>query len=95
MRLSAAFRLRWFILFAVTFVAAQSTNGTVSGIVLDPSDKAIAGADIEIVNDATGIRYPGEQTSRCWSDPPILGRIGPKILCWLFSRQKPRSTWHS
>ena len=63
MRLSAAFRLRWFILFAVTFVAAQSTNGTVSGIVLDPSDKAIAGADIEIVNDATGIRYPGKTNS--------------------------------
>jgi hypothetical protein len=43
----------------VNFAAAQSTNGTVSGIVLDPSGKPIPGADIEIVNDATGGRYPG------------------------------------
>jgi Carboxypeptidase regulatory-like domain/TonB dependent receptor/TonB-dependent Receptor Plug Domain len=48
------------ILFcSVGLAMAQSTNATVSGIVLDPSGRGIAGADIEIVNDATGIRYPG------------------------------------
>ena len=60
MRLLVVFRLLLIALFAVTFAAAQSTNGTVSGIVLDPSGKAIPGADIEIVNDATGVRYPGK-----------------------------------
>jgi hypothetical protein len=30
-----------------------------SGIVLDPSGRAIAGADILIANDATGVKYPG------------------------------------
>jgi hypothetical protein len=38
---------------------AQSTNAIVSGLVLDPSGKPIVGADVEMVNDATGIRYPG------------------------------------
>jgi hypothetical protein len=38
---------------------AQSTSATVSGLVLDPSGKVIAGADIEMVNDVTGVRYPG------------------------------------
>jgi len=34
-----------------------------SGIVLDPSGRAIPAADIEIVNDATGVRYPGTTNS--------------------------------
>jgi Carboxypeptidase regulatory-like domain/TonB dependent receptor len=38
---------------------AQSTNAIVSGLVVDPNGRAIAGADMEIVNDATGVRYPG------------------------------------
>jgi len=37
----------------------QSPNGTMSGLVLDPSGRAIAGAEVLIVNDATGIRYAG------------------------------------
>ena len=42
---------------------AQSTNAIVSGLVLDPSGKPIVGADVEMVNDATGIRYPGATNS--------------------------------
>jgi hypothetical protein len=36
------------------------TNGTISGIVFDSDRKAIPGAGILIVNDATGISYPGQ-----------------------------------
>jgi len=41
----------------------QSPNGTVSGIVLDPSGAVIAGADVLIVNDATAVQYPGKTNS--------------------------------
>jgi hypothetical protein len=41
----------------------QSANGTVSGIVLDPSGAVIAGADVLIVNDATAVQYPGKTNS--------------------------------
>ena len=41
-------------------LAAQSTNGAINGLVLDPSNKVIGGADILIINDATGIKYPGK-----------------------------------
>jgi hypothetical protein len=53
-----AFRLLLIIFFALDAVHAQSTNGTISGIVLDPGSRAIVGAQILIVNDATGISYP-------------------------------------
>lgn len=36
---------------------AQSPNGTINGLVLDPSNKVIAGADILVINDATGVKY--------------------------------------
>jgi hypothetical protein len=48
-----------FALLAVGTAMTQSTSATVSGLVLDPSGRPIAGADIEVVNDATGVRYPG------------------------------------
>ncbi|MGA7566946.1 MAG: carboxypeptidase regulatory-like domain-containing protein, partial [Terriglobales bacterium] len=45
----------------VTLVAfplfAQSPNGTINGLVLDPSNKVIAGADILVINDTTGVKY--------------------------------------
>jgi hypothetical protein len=41
-------------------VAAQSPNGTINGLVLDPSGRVIVGADIVIVNDATGVQYSGK-----------------------------------
>ena len=36
---------------------AQSTDATVSGVVVDPTGKVIPDAEIEIVNDATGVLY--------------------------------------
>jgi len=36
---------------------AQSPNGTINGLVLDPSTRVIAGADILLINDATGVKY--------------------------------------
>jgi len=38
-------------------LAAQSPNGTINGLVLDPSNKVIGGADILVINDATGVKY--------------------------------------
>lgn len=55
------FPLLLFLLIVLLTRAAvgQSPNGTISGLVLDPSGRAIVGADVLIVNDATGVRYPG------------------------------------
>ena len=39
---------------------AQSTNATISGVVVDPAGKVIPDAAIEIVNDATGVHYSSE-----------------------------------
>ena len=38
-------------------VIAQSPNATINGIVLDPSGATIAGAEVVVVNDATGVQY--------------------------------------
>jgi hypothetical protein len=50
-------------LFSILLLAAaafaQSANGTISGLVLDPSGSAIVGAEILVANDQTGIKYPG------------------------------------
>lgn len=59
MRLRNTLRVAMFVLLAAGPAVAQSTSATVSGLVLDPSGRPIAGADIEMVNDATGVRYPG------------------------------------
>ena len=55
------FPLPLFILIVLLTRAAvgQSPNGTISGLVLDPSGRAILGAEVLIVNDGTGVRYPG------------------------------------
>jgi Carboxypeptidase regulatory-like domain len=37
---------------------AQSTNATLSGLVVDTSSRAIPDAEIEILNEATGVSYP-------------------------------------
>jgi hypothetical protein len=42
---------------------AQSPNGTISGIVLDPSGGLIVGANVLIINNATGVEYPGKANS--------------------------------
>ena len=41
-------------------LGAQSPNGTMNGRVLDPSNKVIAGADILVISDATGLQYSGK-----------------------------------
>src|ERR1700722_13030465 len=49
-----------FLILSFVFLslsAAQSPNGTISGIVHDPSDRAIPDAEIVIVNDLTNIQY--------------------------------------
>ena len=62
-------RVRLTVLSFITFVLfintapAQSPNGTVSGIVLDPSGGVIVGADVLIINNATGVQYPGKANS--------------------------------
>lgn len=38
-------------------LAAQSPNGVLNGLVVDPSNQVIVGADIVGVNDATGVQY--------------------------------------
>ena len=47
------------LFLAVSLSIAQSPNGTISGIVLDPSGGVIVGADVLIINNATGVQYPG------------------------------------
>ena len=53
------FSLRVLAVSALLVTAAfeQSPNGTISGLVLDPSGRAIVGADIQVANEATGVRY--------------------------------------
>lgn len=48
-----------FILVVLTAspLAAQSPNGTINGLVLDPANRVITGADILVINDGTGIQY--------------------------------------
>ncbi len=44
-------------LLFVSPLVAQSPNGTISGLVLDPSGAAIVGAEVLIVNDGTRVQY--------------------------------------
>ena len=55
------FPLSLFLLLVLLTGAAvgQSPDGTISGLVLDPSGRAITGAEILIVNDGTGVKYQG------------------------------------
>jgi hypothetical protein len=45
------------VLLLVLPLSAQSPNGTINGLVLDPTGRAIGGADIVIVNDLTRVKY--------------------------------------
>jgi hypothetical protein len=51
------------LFLAVSVSVAQSPNGTVSGIILDPSGGVIVGAEVLIINNATGVQYPGKANS--------------------------------
>ncbi len=47
-----------FLLFCtLTLVSAQSTDATISGEVLDPSGKVMINAEVEILNEETGLHY--------------------------------------
>src|SRR6202041_3338 len=41
-------------------LSGQSPNGIINGLVLDPTGGAVAGAEVRIVNDATGVQYIGK-----------------------------------
>ena len=47
-----------FIALLAAAAAAQSPNGTISGLIVDSTGKVIVSADVQIVNDATGVKYP-------------------------------------
>jgi hypothetical protein len=51
------------VLLFINSTAAQSPDCTISGIVLDPSGGVIAGADVVIINDATGVQYDSKTNS--------------------------------
>jgi hypothetical protein len=60
-----------FVLFINT-ASAQSPTGTVSGIVLDPSGGAIAGAQVLIINEATAVQFPGKANGEGYYVVPNL-----------------------
>src|SRR5271157_2336156 len=45
-------------LMLVLPLLAQSPNGVINGLVADPSNRVIVGADVVVVNDVTGVQYP-------------------------------------
>jgi hypothetical protein len=47
-------------LFVIAHVCAQSPNGTISGLVLDPVGAVVVGADVLAANDATGVQYSAQ-----------------------------------
>jgi len=52
-----ALSLLLLIFCAPILASAQSTDATISGVVVDPSGKVITDAVIEILNEATGVHY--------------------------------------
>ena len=58
MRLRFPLPMLFLIVFLIRAAVGQSPNGTISGLVLDPSGRAIAAAQLLLVNDVTGIKYP-------------------------------------
>ena len=63
MRVNRGVGLLVCLFLAGSLSVAQSPNGTISGIVLDPSGGLIVGADVLIINNATGVQYPGRANS--------------------------------
>lgn len=58
MRLTAFLLIVW--LLVIPCAVAQSPNGTISGLVLDPSGAVIGGAEITVANDETNAQYFGK-----------------------------------
>ena len=63
MRWTSVIRLLGIVICAMNLALAQTTNGTISGMVFDPTGRAIPNAEVLIINDATGISYPGATNS--------------------------------
>ena len=59
-------RLPQIVAFSIAVVltafplGAQSPNGTINRLILDPENRAIVGADILAINGVTGVKYPGK-----------------------------------
>jgi len=63
LRVSLAARFLILCILSASFVLAQSPNGTISGIVQDPSGRAIPDAEIVVVNDLTSLHYQTKTNS--------------------------------
>ena len=48
------------ILLFAACISAQSPNGIINGLVIDPTGAVIPGAEIRAVNDATAVQYTGK-----------------------------------
>lgn len=60
MRLRSFFLISFICLSLAHSSAAQSPTGTMSGIVTDPAEAAIPGAEVIVVNDATRVQFSGK-----------------------------------
>ena len=60
------------VLFMALSSLAQSTDATISGVVVDPSGKVVPEVDIAIVNDSTGLRYSSKTNGDGIYAVPIL-----------------------
>lgn len=63
MKYLSALHLLLLIFCASIFTSAQSTDATVSGVVVDPAGKVISDAGIEIINEATGVHFSSKTNS--------------------------------
>ena len=72
MRLRQSLCLVLLSLLALCAAVAQSTSAVISGLVVDPNGRPISGADIEVVNNATGVRYPGATNNNGIYEVPNL-----------------------
>src|SRR5713226_4438969 len=53
-------RIAFLFVCALLFVlpvVAQSPNGNINGLILDPSNRVIVEAEVVAVNDGTGVKY--------------------------------------
>jgi len=46
---------------------AQSPNGVINGLVADPSNRVIVGADVVVVNDVTACSTPRKPTTKAFT----------------------------
>jgi Carboxypeptidase regulatory-like domain len=72
LRYLCIFPMLLLILCAATCVLSQSTDATISGVVVDPAGKVIQDATIEILNEATGVHYSSQTNGFGIYTVPIL-----------------------